>query len=311
VSEFPACFLLVFAQLAVGGIAALAVPPFGVLERGFYKSSAGVFVASAVTYLVGDAALALRAPCSARAASSARALGRVHDRVRGLPGDALGRFGPAAGARAYAAALLGVAALSASANAYRLGPVVSPATLLYPLAFLTGALALGAVATGMLLGHWYLIDLGLSIEPMRRIFRWFVGAVVVHAAVLLLTVAVLAIGPSVATDAVSALWHENRLLLALRFLLGPLAALALGWMIHRTLLIPQTMAATGLFYIAILFVLVGEIPGRLILYRTSPSPTSVTHGAPDPPAATRDPPNPPPPNSRPRPRSETKSRIGN
>ena len=60
-SEFPACFLLVFAQLAVGGIAALAVPPFGMLERGFYKSSAGVFVASAVAYLAGDASLALRA----------------------------------------------------------------------------------------------------------------------------------------------------------------------------------------------------------------------------------------------------------
>jgi len=40
-------------------------------------------------------------------------------------------------------------------------------------------------------------------------------------------------------------------------------------MIHRTLQIPQTMAATGLFYIAILFVMVGEILGRLILFRTS------------------------------------------
>ena len=40
-SEFSACFLLVFGQLAVGGLAALAVPPFAMLERGFYKSSAG------------------------------------------------------------------------------------------------------------------------------------------------------------------------------------------------------------------------------------------------------------------------------
>jgi hypothetical protein len=39
-------------------------------------------------------------------------------------------------------------------------------------------------------------------------------------------------------------------------------------MIHRTLLIPQTMAATGLFYIAILAVMVGEFMGRYILFRT-------------------------------------------
>src|SRR5207245_2590396 len=49
----------------------------------------------------------------------------------------------------------------------------------------------------------------------------------------------------------------------------PLSAPGLGFMIHRTLQIPQTMAATGLFYIAILFVLVGELLGRLILFRTS------------------------------------------
>ena len=35
------------------------------------------------------------------------------------------------------------------------------------------------------------------------------------------------------------------------------------------MLIPHTMAATGLFYIAILFVLVGEMLGRLLLFRTS------------------------------------------
>ena len=84
-----------------------------------------------------------------------------------------------------------------------------------------------------------------------------------------MTVALLALGPDAATAAVAALWRDHGALLAARFVLGPLAALALGFMIHRTLQIPQTMAATGLFYIAILFVMVGEILGRLILFRTS------------------------------------------
>ena len=47
------------------------------------------------------------------------------------------------------------------------------------------------------------------------------------------------------------------------------APLILSWMIWRTLLIPHTMAATGLFYIALLGVFVGEILGRQILALTS------------------------------------------
>jgi hypothetical protein len=269
-SEFSACFLLVFAQLAVGGIAALAVPPFAVLERGFYKSSAGVFVGCAAIYLAGKASLAVRAGGVSLPEGVVLTLwslfalaGALY--LRTLWGDA-GR----PRARAYTAALAsGILALIASASLHRLGPLLSPATILYPLAFLTGALALGAVATGMLLGHWYLIDLGLSIVPLRRLFNYFVVVVVLHMAVLALTVALMALAPAPGPAAVRTLWTEHGPLLAARVILGPIAALGLGYMIHRTLQIPQTMAATGLFYIAILFVMVGELLGRLILFRTS------------------------------------------
>ncbi len=47
-TQFAECYLLIFGQLAVGGIAGLAVPPFAVIERGFYKSSAGIFLGSAL-----------------------------------------------------------------------------------------------------------------------------------------------------------------------------------------------------------------------------------------------------------------------
>ena len=71
----------------------------------------------------------------------------------------------------------------------------------------------------------------------------------------------MALTPGASTAAVGTLLQDHGALLAARFVLGPLAALGLGWMIHRTLQIPQTMAATGLFYIAILFVMVREILG--------------------------------------------------
>jgi len=270
VARFSACFLLVFGQLAVGGIAALAVPPFGVLERGFYKSSAGLFLGCAVVYLAGRLALALRGAGGSPIGGVELALWvsftlAVAVYLASLWGDAARRR-----ARAYALSLLlGLAALAASANAYRVGPLLSPATFLYPLAFVTGALTLGAVAGGMLLGHWYLIDLGLSIVPLRRLFDYFVAVLIAHLAVLLLTLVAMRVAPAPGPAAVATLWQDYAGLFAVRVLVGPLAALGLGYLIHRTLLIPQTMAATGLFYIAILFVMVGEIIGRLILFRTS------------------------------------------
>jgi hypothetical protein len=71
-----------------------------------------------------------------------------------------------------------------------------------------------------------------------------------------------------ARDAVTALLTQHRALFAARLLLGPVPALVIAWLIQRTLQIPQTMAATGLFYVAILFVMVGEMLGRLVLYQT-------------------------------------------
>jgi len=269
VSDFSACFLLVFGQLAVGGLAALAVPPFSVLERGFYKSSAAVFLACATLYLSGRIALAVRVGSPTPGRLAEIAIWAAFTVAAACYLASLWGESGRPRARAFSAALLlGLVALSVSASAYRVGPLASPATVLYPLAFLTGALALGAVATGMLLGHWYLIDLGLSIEPMRRLFRYFVTVLLLQIAVLGLTLAAMALAPGSAT-AVTSLWRDHTALLAARVLLGPAAALGFGYMIHRTLQIPQTMAATGLFYIAILFVMVGEILGRLILFRTS------------------------------------------
>jgi hypothetical protein len=64
------------------------------------------------------------------------------------------------------------------------------------------------------------------------------------------------------------LWQDHSMLLTTRLVVGQAAPLILAWMIWRTLLIPHTMAATGLFYMALLGVFVGEILGRQILALT-------------------------------------------
>ncbi len=269
-TRFAACFLLVFGQLAVGGVAGLAVPPFAALERGFYKSSAAVYLGAALLYLAGAVTLAVRQGTwgladGLRLALWAAFAAALAAYLASLWGDRAARR-----ARAYVAALgLGLAALAASAVAYRPGPLLAPATLFYPLAFVSDALVLGAVTTGMLLGHWYLIDVGLSIAPLRRLLRWVVWTLAAQIGLGVLTVTALALLGGPGSAAVGLLWREYRGLLLLRLALGPAAALAAAAMIHRTLAIPQTMAATGLFYVAVLAVLSGEMLGRLILFRTS------------------------------------------
>jgi hypothetical protein len=273
--KFARCFLLVFQQLYVGGFLALSLPPFHEIERGFYKSTAGVYLGAGMLAVVGRIALLLRPPAGAPPPGAAEALelglwllslaaGTVY--LRTLWGDNYRRR-----ARAYVIAWMsGLAALAAAAQAFRLGTWLSLETLLYPLSFITGALLLGAVVTGMLLGHWYLIDQGLSIDPFRRMFRFFAIMLGVQALLLIVSAAAIRLGGSGASvSGLQTLLADHSALLAVRLLLSPVAAAALAWMIWKTLQIPQTMAATGLFYIAILSVLVGELMSRFILFRVS------------------------------------------
>jgi len=269
VPRFSECFFLVFAQLAVGGALGLAVPPFRALDRGFYRSSGGIFAGYAVAFAIADAMLGWR-----------------YGRLAGRGGIELALWVAFAAlfiwytvllwgehallrARVFAATLLlGFLALTLSAQAFVPAGFAGPIRWLYPLPFLTAAVSLGTVATGMLLGHWYLIDLGLSIDPLARLLRFFVWAAALHLLALALVFAGAWLSGGAAREAVIALVTQHRTLFAARLLLGPVPALIIAWLIQRTLLIPQTMAATGLFYVAILFVMVGEMLGRLVLYET-------------------------------------------
>jgi hypothetical protein len=270
VSRFSDCFLLLFGQLAVGGVAGLAVPPFAVLAPGFYRSSGGIYLGFAVLFVTGKVALLLRGNGQPGPALLELGVWGAFVAALGVYLASLWRDSVPLRARSFAAALLlGFLALTSSALRLGVGSGLGPATIVYPLAVVSGALVLGAVATGMLLGHWYLIDVGLSLEPLRRLFRYFVTVLLLQIGLAAVILLVLWGTSSAGAAAIATLWHEHRPLLLTRVVLGPLAALGVAWLIHRTLQIPQTMAATGLFYVAILAVLVGEMLGRLILFRTA------------------------------------------
>ncbi|MFQ5666700.1 MAG: hypothetical protein ACE5I7_09740 [Candidatus Binatia bacterium] len=272
---FARCFLLVFAELYVGGMLALSVPPFHQIGRGFYKSSAAVFGSIGFLGFAGRVALLFHSPAGPAAALRAQGLELTVWAISLLAAVAYWRslWGEdfRARARHYAWAwMAGLAALAIGAQAFRLSPFISIETVLYPLSFVVSALLLGSVVTGMLLGHWYLIDRGLPIDPFRRLLRLFAVMLAAQAVLLLLDGTLIELaGAGASAAGLAQLFQNHAPLLAARLLLSPVAAGGLAWMIWKTLQIPHTMAATGLFYIAILSVLVGEFMGRFILFRTS------------------------------------------
>ena len=174
---FSSTFLLFFYQIALGGLFALAGTPFHEIERAFYKSTAGVLYVIALLGLWGKSALyidqisiglslsvgleiVLHVAFLAAFSSYMASLWMERQSFR---------------ARSFAASVLtGLAGLIVSAHSFYQAPLISIETVIYPASFFLSALLLGSVTIGMLIGHWYLIDTGQSLEPFIRIFRFFV-----------------------------------------------------------------------------------------------------------------------------------------
>jgi hypothetical protein len=268
-SQFSNSFLLFFHQVALGGLLALSATPFHELDRAFYKSTGGVLFVIATFGLSGrtgfywnsithhftlfTAVEAVLHYCFVLCfAAYIVSLWGENQRFR---------------ARSFSSAILaGFVALILSARNFYAAPPVSLESFLYPASFFLSALLLGSVTVGMLIGHWYLIDTGESLAPFLRVYHFFVAALIAQTAFFCVSAPLLYFFGSTQTSAsLQRLWFSHSMLFMMRVFAGQIGPLVLAWMIRRTLLIPHTMAATGLFYIALLGVFVGEILGRQIL----------------------------------------------
>jgi len=270
---FSSSFLLFFYQIALGGLFGLSATPFHELERAFYKSTAGVLFVIAVLGFWGKSHLYWQ---NIAAENSFATVAEIL--FHGLFVISFGAYmislwgeNQAFRARSFASCVVcGTTGLIFSAHGFYQAPFWSLETFVYPIAFFLSALLLGTVTVGMLLGHWYLIDTGQSLDPFIRIYKFFVVALVVQTIFLLISLIVLYnFGVSEIVIGLEHLWTDHRTLFLARLISGQVAPLILSWMIWRTLVIPHTMAATGLFYIALLVVFVGEILGKQILALTS------------------------------------------
>jgi hypothetical protein len=160
------------------------------------------------------------------------------------------------------AAIIGALLINGSTNLGPAGIAVEsglPSALpgvLRTLQSISSGLILGTTMAAMLLGHWYLNAPGMELAPLRRLLVAMAAAVVLQAALC---------GVGLALEAShQALSTQDWLFLLLRWSFGLIGVVILIVLTWKTLEIPNTQSATGILYVAVMGVFVGETMSLLL-----------------------------------------------
>ena len=130
---------------------------------------------------------------------------------------------------------------------------------------LTSVLLLGAAASAMILGHWYLVVLDLPISALRRLTVLLVVGLLLRAAVVGVALAAGDAGAYQDLRAVAAgLWSPDGVFVWMRLLFGLFGPLSLLWFIWKTVEIRSTQSATGILYVQLFLVLSGELLAKYL-----------------------------------------------
>jgi len=153
--------------------------------------------------------------------------------------------------------LVALASLTAAVLSQPISPMTDAPEILRSVALATSGLVLGVTTAAMLLGHWYLNAPGMELVPLRRLIAIAALAVAVQA---LVSGVGLAAEASYVTH-VSLTWL---LFVVLRWSFGIVGVMLLLWMARETLKVPNTQSATGILYVAVIGVFVGELTSALL-----------------------------------------------
>jgi hypothetical protein len=125
---------------------------------------------------------------------------------------------------------------------------------------LTSAALLGTATTAMLIGHSYLIAPAMSLTPLLRLLAALFAATLARAGV-----AAVGLWSWTAGHSLFNLEDETVLWLPLRWGLGFVGPLVLGWMAWQTARMRSTQSATGILYVVVIFCFLGEVTSQLLL----------------------------------------------
>jgi hypothetical protein len=125
------------------------------------------------------------------------------------------------------------------------------------------ALVVGSATTAMLIGHSYLISPSMSIAPLMRLLSALGISVILRIAL-----ASFGLWGWTSSHDTSNLETELMLWLPVRWVLGLIAPLVLGWMAWETARIGSTQSATGILYVAVIVCFLGELTSQLLVEKT-------------------------------------------
>ena len=170
--------------------------------------------------------------------------------------------------------VFGLAAVVTDSLLYRpnLNPVWAQ-NLLIPLHFISASLLLGGFLTGMIFGHWYLVNTDMP-KKLLVTMAWVLIATLVFrviAVVTTLEVTSIFIRPGVDfLENLTAL-QGHGIFFWQRILVGLAIPAVVVAMIWSTARIGSNQSATGIMYVAVAFVFIGELVARyLFLLSTIP-----------------------------------------
>jgi hypothetical protein len=259
--EGPSATLaLVLAETAAGSAALLWLGRmWGSVKRGFFILTGSVALGCALL-----ATVAASASAGPEAAADARRVviaAAVTSAILGLSVAAL-VLRIDAGGRVLGLLTLPLAVVTLVAFAGAAEPVATSFSSAL-IQLLAGALFMGAVADGLLLGHWYLVDRRLEREHIVRFASLLIAAVVVEAA----AVAILGFTGKGAEQAVgfspllSVAGLSTWLSLGMIACTGLIAVLI--WASLRGTRARAVQAATGFFYLAVITAFTAEMAAKI------------------------------------------------
>jgi protein NrfD len=150
-------------------------------------------------------------------------------------------------------------ALSAGLGCVVLGAPAGARTLVVA-TDVTSIWLLGASASAMILGHFYLVTLDLPISALRRLTLLLVLGLGLRLAIVVFALA----GPvhgglDEAGRVAAGLFSPDGIFVWMRLLFGIAGPLSLIWFIWKTVEIRSTQSATGILYVQLFLVMSGEL----------------------------------------------------
>jgi len=227
---------------------------YGWLLRSIYAVLAAGAAAAAISGGGSGAAAGLRDGAAVATAIVAAIALAVSVARRGLGLEGPRSYPPTLDLVAPAVGLVGLLATAQTVG----GPYALSATRL-----VAGALLLGLVTDAMLLGHWYLVQPGLSREPIKELVRLAALAWPVDVALLLVSTGMVQVLNGQISDGYGGLLGVTWVVSALT----TLALLGVAWKALAEPYYSAVMATTGLLYLAILTAFGTDVLARALFTR--------------------------------------------